>query len=1500
MVLSHLGNKTKNHGLHISDQFQLLIKLLNETERTQKTMTLHRAPLGATNRHNTRSGANDLDQLAWELKISDLSTKKDGYRSKFETESATISSFKSTSSKHSALTELISNKSAGYEYLCRVLAIKQWLEQVLQTPITQKPAELLTYVRNGIYLAKLANKFLPTKRSIYTNDSKLDFRHTENINSFFRLLRYLELPTLFFFELTDLFDGKDIPKVWYCLHALSYRINIVSPDIPLIQNLVGEAKFTLADIDSANRMLMGRQLPGFSDIDIDSFTSPVKNSFVNKALNLTSPSKTPNIASHIESFKDDPIPDLSFSPATIRKLNLELNRKLAALSEETPRAAAVIKSNTEPSYKMFSQKMSSHVDNIVRIQALCRGSMLRYKMFVDKILLRSYAPEIEEFLTIARGYMVRNKKFHGHRKDVKLFERDVCHLQGQIRGFLLRLSWRKFQKDDNMNQLKALIRGQKVRAEKNRVESLVHQHGTSIINLQSCIRKRKVGGIVTTILKHLDSLIPKIILIQSNARAILVRDRLEKIRTNSELPLLSEFQSIARGALTRNRVRQVLRQSFQRNALIIDFQAIIRGAVLRTKLCNSVLISLVGKDHQMNVLFSKARGNSCRRRIADDQAALNSNVEEVLALQSLFRGVLTRFQLEDKVETLYESIDSIISIQSMVRARRSRKIAREFHIYYRNNEQAVIAAQAILKKIFAQTAYKIFINKKNPPLSVIKKFSFLLLDKNLDFLEDSRLNDYKDKILELAKLNEELELQIDSIDIKLAMLDKNIISTDEFMAQRTKFSTFKPTYKSVNVCEKTNLLSRSAKKRLDLYQSLFYILQTNPLYFTRYLNSLRTQSADTLSNAVNLIMRLYPFRSSDREGAREEYFVIKLIVSVIKSDYNYNGSNIADITKMRQSIWIRLFSSINNHTRHRKAIMNIYGGLLRNLWEDESTSFESDPSIIHLQLRNAEIKIHGSSQRPETISASEAIADPEVSEKFVSNLMQLRDFTADFLQHFTQNIPNLPLHVRIIAKETYKLSRVHFPEHSEQMHLSVAGVVVIKQYISNIFNNPSLYGLGKSKNRKNSLNAVNFIHLGRVLLQIFSMKPFKDNFMKPLNEFVLSYVVTIKGLVRSLIDVKDLEAEYEINEFDDLVNNEKPTLTLKVCDMISIDRLVTEQLQIVAPNSDDQLRGVISKLEEIHNGTEDYAQLAELGNYTLLLAPASNIDTIEDSKKKMLMEMAKRFVLCLLSVQNGENLLELLIQGITPQHERIFKMMIENEKAAGLQISQDEQALTFAGLKQKLLQVFLQLETMGEISRDDGYQEILNLIILDIKTKGYRREFRSNQLRIAQDTVSRLIKKKSVLEKQLNDYNKHVNGMLESLQLKPKEKKFLNIIPVFSRQYFYHRQLRKNNCLPKFGSYKHSVKKLTELGTIKRISHKLNQSKLDIKISCHAVGVFTIEAASSSVNVPGACSVVTLDDVLDRQQDNLQEWPMCDKMVVFDTDSLASMIFKHFYEVNIK
>ncbi|CAF4793193.1 unnamed protein product [Pieris macdunnoughi] len=171
--------------------------------------------------------------------------------------------------------DTIRQRTIAYEYLCRLEEAKTWMEACVKE--TLPPAvEFEECLRNGVYLAKLGHFIAPDVlplNKIYDIDQRrykvlgLQFKHTDNINKFLLVLKLTELPVTFQPETTDIYDNKNMPRVIYCLHALSSHLFKLGK-APLINDVFGKAVFTDEQLDLVSKDLQKfkHPLPAFQKI----------------------------------------------------------------------------------------------------------------------------------------------------------------------------------------------------------------------------------------------------------------------------------------------------------------------------------------------------------------------------------------------------------------------------------------------------------------------------------------------------------------------------------------------------------------------------------------------------------------------------------------------------------------------------------------------------------------------------------------------------------------------------------------------------------------------------------------------------------------------------------------------------------------------------------------------------------------------------------------------------------------------------------------------------------------------------------------------------------------------------------------------------------------------------------------------------------------------------------------------------------------------------------
>lgn len=87
-----------------------------------------------------------------------------------------------------------------------------------------------------------------------------------------------------------------------------------------------------------------------------------------------------------------------------------------------------------------------------------------------------------------------------------------------------------------------------------------------------------------------------------------------------------------------------------------------------------------------------------------------------------------------------------------------------------------------------------------------------------------------------------------------------------------------------------------------------------------------------------------------------------------------------------------------------------------------------------------------------------------------------------------------------------------------------------------------------------------------------------------------------------VIDVRDAEAQFDIDEFNDLYARTKPTLYMKLTDIFAIHHLVSQDVAAICPSQDDMLREVIRELGSAKNNENDMLHVSST-EITLVLNP---------------------------------------------------------------------------------------------------------------------------------------------------------------------------------------------------------------------------------------------------------------------------------------------------------
>jgi Ras GTPase-activating-like protein IQGAP2/3 len=189
----------------------------------------------------------------------------------------------------------------------------------------------------------------------------------------------------------------------------------------------------------------------------------------------------------------------------------------------------------------------------------------------------------------------------------------------------------------------------------------------------------------------------------------------------------------------------------------------------------------------------------------------------------------------------------------------------------------------------------------------------------------------------------------------------------------------------------------------------------------------------------------------------------------------------------------------------------------------------------------------------------------------------------------------------------------------------------------------------------------------------------------------------------------------------------------------------------------------------------------------------------EEAELKALWVRAKRGVLAILRVQPAKDLVESLMQPVTDDHEILWEEIIDSEMNAERMRHRNRrmasttqadssyrlediracvprclfmQVLTgftiysqsFRDVKAHAIFFLLELEKQGKVTRKDGYQDVLNAIASDVRSKHRKRLQRQQEKASMREALQHLRERKKSFEEQIKSYHDYVDMAMATMQ----------------------------------------------------------------------------------------------------------------------------------------
>lgn len=535
---------------------------------------------------------------------------------------------------------------------------------------------------------------------------------------------------------------------------------------------------------------------------------------------------------------------------------------------------------------------------VPKIQAAARGVLLRQRVESERNARTSILPWALALQAQIRGIMVRSN-WQARLRRIKASSRCVVKVQAQARGALQRRKYAQFR---------AAMRSAKV----------------SVVKLQSLARARIAQRSHTEVTKSFSRplISQSIVPFQAHARGVLVRRRVQQLqgllqRVRYSIPSL---QAQGRGILVRRRVHTQLAKLEDVTDVVVRIQAAVRTYLARKRLlilirglrkATPALIGLQAKARArlaqqrhatMNKALSEvkiitsvgnmqtlARAFLAKRRYSEQVKQLNFTAPDIVGLQATIRGAMARWEYRGWRDYLQRCQPEATILQAMLRGTMQRRKFRAKMAYYRSNLDKIVQIQSLFRAKETREQYRQLTLGTNVSVGTIKNFVHLLDDSEADFQEEIRLERLRQDVVKHIRENQALENDVNDLDVKIALVVKNVKSFEELLRVRRRHggdgAAVHAARASVLAAHGDpfagpSTLDHAAKRKLELYQQLFYLLQTKAEYLTRLFS--RLAATNEWEKNRRLIERVVLTLFGYGHDRREDYLLLKLF-QVIES-----------------------------------------------------------------------------------------------------------------------------------------------------------------------------------------------------------------------------------------------------------------------------------------------------------------------------------------------------------------------------------------------------------------------------------------------------------------------------------------------------------------------------------------------------------------------------------------------------------------------------------------
>lgn len=778
-------------------------------------------------------------------------------------------------------------------------------------------------------------------------------------------------------------------------------------------------------------------------------------------------------------------------------------------------------------------------------------------------------------------------------------------------------------------------------------------------------------------------------------------------------------------------------------------------------------------------LQARCRGFLVRRRLEDRRRFLISQTPAVVVIQSHWRRFVQQGAYRRRLQLFSRNWRAVVKIQALVRMWLVRRKYLSRLRFFSQNVDAVIKIQAFFRASRARHQYRMLVHSDTPPLSVVRKFLHLLDLGDGDIREEAELLRLREEVVRSIRFNRQLESDLDLMDLKIGLLVRNRATLQEVVSHCKKLTK----KNKEQLCDMMDVerskglkaLSRDRRERLEAYQHLFYLLQTQPLYLAQVI-FLMPQSRSTAFMEM-LVFSLFNYGSDHREA----FLLLQLFTEALRYEIRLKVEKPQDVITGNPTV-IKMLVNFYRHARGQNALRDSLGPALQDVLLDQTLSIRTDPvEVYKTWINQTETQTGTKSSLPYEVSAEDALSHPEVQRRIDIAIINLKNLTDRVFKAITCNLSKLPYGLRYTAKVLRDALKTKFPAASENELYKIVGNLVYYRYMNPAIVAPDGFDV-VDRSAGSSLQAEQRHILGsiaRMLQHAAANKHFHGDgyHVGVLNQYITQTHNKFRKFLHSVCDVPEPEERFSMDEYSELLIVDRPVIYISVSELLNTHQLLLEHQEVLCSDRSDPLRLILDDLGPVPSLQEligDPGSETSKTEVSLILTNKFDIfsDSEDEPDARGLLLSTKQLIMDVIRTQAGDSLSELLRTKTSPDqevcHDWLMQRRARRDARTPEKMKRNPSLVAIGNLsleekKRKILRSLRRLEALGVLTPPLAEDQILQMVAKDIRQQRLRRQRRGAELQKLRETLSRLQEKSRFHSEQVDFYKHYITSCLDNL-----------------------------------------------------------------------------------------------------------------------------------------